>query len=61
MRFKIPKIGPELAQIENILQIAGLDEALKSFRSTPATFLVDYLDEFKAYERKRRRNSPSAG
>ena len=49
MRFKIPQIGLELAQIENILLIAGSDEALKPFRSTQATFLVDSLDEFKAY------------
>lgn len=49
MRFEIPKIGLELAQIGNILLIAGSDEALKPFRSTQATFLVDSLDEFKAY------------
>ncbi|MEN6554031.1 MAG: VOC family protein [Methanobacterium sp.] len=49
MRFKIPQIGLELAQIENILLIAGSDEALKPFRSTQATFLVDSLDEFRAY------------
>lgn len=49
MRFEIPQIGLELAQIENILLIAGSDEALKSFRSTQATFLVDSLYEFKAY------------
>jgi len=49
MRFEIPQIGLELVQIENILLIAGSDEALKPFRSTQATFLVDSLDEFKAY------------
>jgi predicted enzyme related to lactoylglutathione lyase len=49
MRFEIPQIGMELAQIENILLIAGSDEALKPFRITQATFLVDSLDEFKAY------------
>lgn len=49
MRFKIPQIGLELAQIGSILLIAGSDEALKPFRSTQATFLVDSLDEFKAY------------
>lgn len=49
MRFKIPQIGLELVQIGNILIIAGSNEALKPFRSTQATFLVDSLDEFKAY------------
>lgn len=49
MRFKILQLGLELAQIGSILLIAGSDEALKSFRSTQATFLVDSLDEFKAY------------
>ncbi len=53
MRFEIPQIGLELVQIEGILLIAGSDEALKPFRSTQATFLVDSLDEFEAYlERK---------
>ena len=49
MRFEIPQIGLELAQIGDILLIAGSEEALKPFRSTQATFLVDSLDEFKAY------------
>ncbi|AKB54407.1 MULTISPECIES: VOC family protein [Methanosarcina] len=49
MRFAIPQIGLELVQIENVLLIAGSDEALKLFRSTQATFLVDSLNEFKAY------------
>jgi len=49
MRFEIPQIGLELAQIGDILLIAGPDEALKPFRSTQATFLVDSLDEFRAY------------
>ncbi len=48
-RIEIPQIGLELAQIGDILIIAGSDEALKPFRSTQATFLVDSLDEFKAY------------
>jgi catechol 2,3-dioxygenase-like lactoylglutathione lyase family enzyme len=49
MRFEIPQIGLELAQVGDILLIAGSDEALKPFRSTQATFLVDSLDEFRAY------------
>lgn len=38
-----------MAKIGDILLIAGSDEALKPFRSTQATFLVDFLDEFKAH------------
>lgn len=49
LRFEMPQIGLELAQLGDILLIAGSDEALKPFRSTQATFLVDSLDEFKAY------------
>ena len=49
MRFEIPQIGLELAQIGDILLIAGSDEALKPFRNTQATFLVDSLDEFRAF------------
>lgn len=49
MRFEIPQIGLELAQIGNILLIAGSEEALKPFISTQATFLVDSLDEFRAF------------
>jgi predicted enzyme related to lactoylglutathione lyase len=49
MRFEIPQIGLELAQIGDILLIAGSDEALKPFRSTQATFLVDSLDEFRTF------------
>ena len=49
MRFKISQIGLEMAHIGDILLIAGLDEALKPFRSTLATYLVDSLDEFKVY------------
>ncbi|AKB31533.1 hypothetical protein MSSIH_0843 [Methanosarcina siciliae HI350] len=47
MCFEIPQIGLELAQIGNILRIAGSDETLKPFRSTRTTFLVDSLDEFR--------------
>jgi len=49
MRFEIPQIGLELAQVGDILLIAGSDEALKPFKSTQATFLVDSLDDFRAY------------
>lgn len=49
LRFKMPQIGLELAQVRDVLIIAGSEEALKPFKSTQATFLVDSLDEFKAY------------
>lgn len=49
MRFEIPQIGLELAQIGNILLIAGSEETLKPFRITQATFLVDSLDEFRTF------------
>ncbi|AAM05397.1 glyoxalase/bleomycin resistance/dioxygenase family protein [Methanosarcina acetivorans] len=49
MRFEIPQIGLELAQIGDILLIVGSVEALKPFGSTQATFLVDSLDEFRVY------------
>jgi len=49
MRFQIPQIGLELVKIGDILLIAGSEEALKPFRSTQATFLVDSLDEFRAF------------
>jgi len=49
MRFEIPQIGLELAQVGDILLIAGSQEALKPFRSTKATFLVDSLDDFRAF------------
>jgi predicted enzyme related to lactoylglutathione lyase len=53
MRFEIPQIGLELAQIGNILLIAGSEEALKPFRSTQATFLVDSLDDFRVFLEKK--------
>lgn len=49
MRFQIPQISVELAQLGDILLIAGSEEALKPFRSTQATFLVDSLDEFRDF------------
>ncbi|HIH75673.1 MAG TPA: VOC family protein [Methanosarcina sp.] len=49
MHFEMPQIGLELAQVGNVLLIAGSEETLKPFRRTQATFLVDSLDEFRAY------------
>jgi hypothetical protein len=40
LRFKYSQVNLELAQIGNILILAGSDEALKPFRDTQATFEV---------------------
>ncbi len=48
-RFQYPQVNLEIARIENILIISGSDEALKPFRSTNATFLVDSVAEFKEF------------
>ncbi len=49
LRFNYPQVNLELAQIGNILILAGSDEALKPFRDTQATFLVDSIIEFKDF------------
>lgn len=49
LRFKYPQVNLELAQVGNILILAGSDEALKPFRHTQATFLVDSIIEFKEF------------
>jgi predicted enzyme related to lactoylglutathione lyase len=46
IRFTMPAIGLELAQVQDILIIAGSDESLRPFRSTSATFRVDSLEEY---------------
>lgn len=48
-RFKYPQASLEIARINNILIIAGTDEALKPFKDTNATFSVDSLEEFKTF------------
>lgn len=53
LRFVMPQAGLELAQIGNILIIAGNEESLKPFRNTQATILVDSIDQFKAFLEKR--------
>ncbi len=49
LRFKYSQVNLKLAQIGNILILAGSDDALKSFRDTQATFLVDSIIEFKDF------------
>ena len=48
-RFAIPAAGRELARVQDIFIIAGSDEALRPFRSTNATFLVDSLEEYHRF------------
>jgi predicted enzyme related to lactoylglutathione lyase len=48
-RFKMPAEGLELAVLSDILIIGGTEAALKPFRTTGATFLVDSVVEFKKY------------
>ncbi len=47
LRFKYSEVKLELAMVGYVLLIAGSDEALKPFRNTQATFLVDSLNDFK--------------
>ncbi len=49
LRFDYPQVNLELAQVGNILIISGSDEALKPFKDTKATFLVDSIMEFKNF------------
>ena len=42
----MPDAGLELAQVGTFLIIAGNEDALKPFRSTSATFLVDSVEEY---------------
>ncbi|OCA97738.1 VOC family protein [Clostridium beijerinckii] len=49
LRFKYSQVNLKLAQIGNILILAGSDDSLKSFRDTQATFLVDSIIEFKDF------------
>jgi predicted enzyme related to lactoylglutathione lyase len=49
IRFALPAAGLELAQVQDILIIAGSDDTLQPFRSTNATFLVDSLEEYHRF------------
>ena len=53
LRFTMPQTGLELAQIGNMLIIAGSEDSLKPFRETKVTVLVDSIDQFKAFLEKR--------
>ncbi|WP_373844818.1 VOC family protein [Clostridium sp.] len=49
LKFKYDEMNLELAQVGNILIICGSDKALKPFRDTKATFLVDSITEFRDF------------
>jgi len=49
LRFKYSQVNLQLAQVGNILIISGSAEALKPFKDTQATFLVDSIIEFKDF------------
>lgn len=49
MRFKYQQVNLELAQVGNILIICGSDEALKDFKDTKATILVDSIFLYKEF------------
>ena len=46
LRFAMPAAGLELAQVGDLLIIAGKDAALQPVRATDATFLVDSVEEY---------------
>lgn len=49
LRFAHSAARLELAQVGNVLLLAGTEEALRPFRSTTATFVVDDLAEFQEF------------
>jgi predicted enzyme related to lactoylglutathione lyase len=48
-KFHYEKMKLDLAQVGNLLILGGAEEALKPFRATQATFLVDSVREFKEH------------
>ncbi|HBF38091.1 MAG TPA: glyoxalase [Firmicutes bacterium] len=49
LRFDYKQVNLVLAQVGNLLILAGSDEALKPFIDTKATFLVDSIHEYKDF------------
>lgn len=49
VRFRYDEVHLELAQITDVLILAGSEEALRPFIETKATFVVDSIAEFKDY------------
>ena len=48
-RFIYKEAGLEIARIKNLLIVSGSDEALRPFRDTQATFLVDSIIEYRTF------------
>lgn len=48
-RFKYAEMDLELANIGPVIIIAGSDDALKEYRATNATFIVDSVQEVKDF------------
>ncbi|MGE0088552.1 MAG: VOC family protein [Bacteroidales bacterium] len=48
-RFEYKKVELEIAQISNLLIIAGTNKALEPFKKTSATFLVDSVSEYRHF------------
>jgi predicted enzyme related to lactoylglutathione lyase len=48
-RITMPAAGLELAQVGDVLILAGTDDALRPFRATTATFLVDSLEDYHRF------------
>lgn len=49
LRMQYSEVNLELASVGNFLLVCGSESALKPFRDTKATLLVDSLDEFKTF------------
>ncbi|PJI06829.1 MULTISPECIES: VOC family protein [Clostridium] len=49
MKFDYPEMNLKLASVGNVLIISGCDEALKQFKDTKATFLVDSVAQFRTF------------
>jgi len=47
LRFQYKEAKLELAQIGNILILAGSEEALEPFKDTKATFVVNSIEDLK--------------
>jgi len=49
LRFQYKETKLELAQVGNILILAGSEKALKPFKDTKATFVVNSIENVKKY------------
>lgn len=47
LRFKYEQFHLEIAQVANVLLVAGADSDLERFKSTYATFMVEGISELK--------------